>query len=376
MQAREIQQAFESSTAAQSGDIRDIADCALMIPGINRDKISDITANILKRQLIEYTQEQCRMHSIPMKTRVPMTAFDTNVLNMVSFFTELPVIDGRPKILLPVDSVRQDPELSKEKYYRKFVLEFLRAEHSHAGDALSFVLKNGRVVVRIADLKQRYPMGVKLLYEFSKEHPQVLATYKDQLRKTARAKSSVELEAKPKELTTESRMTILTSIAPGNDGATAFHKIAFSNLIYIFDQQLSNPFREAEIHEGRKRIDIVFDNTSTTGFFHRLNDKHHIKCPKIMIECKNYGKEIGNPEIDQLTGRFSAHRGNFGILICRSVEKKRDLLARCKDVVNAGRGFVLVLDDSDVAQLLAARGDADYTAIDGILSAKLDELIM
>jgi hypothetical protein len=44
--------------------------------------------------------------------------------------------------------------------------------------------------------------------------------------------------------------------------------------------------------------------------------------------------------------------------------------------VNAGRGFVIVLDDSDVAQLLAARGDADYTAIDTILSAKLDELIM
>lgn len=66
-QAKDIQFAFENSKAGTSGDIKDIADCALMIPGINHDKISDITANILKKQLIEFTQEQCRLHSIPMK---------------------------------------------------------------------------------------------------------------------------------------------------------------------------------------------------------------------------------------------------------------------------------------------------------------------
>ena|SRR6478735_6882727 len=51
-QAKEIQQAFENSQAAKSGDIKDIADCALLIPGVNRDRISDITANILKSNAI------------------------------------------------------------------------------------------------------------------------------------------------------------------------------------------------------------------------------------------------------------------------------------------------------------------------------------
>jgi hypothetical protein len=54
VQAAQIQSAFENSEAAKSGDIKDIADCALLIPGINRDKISDITANILKRQLVKW----------------------------------------------------------------------------------------------------------------------------------------------------------------------------------------------------------------------------------------------------------------------------------------------------------------------------------
>ncbi|MBK8621042.1 MAG: hypothetical protein IPN79_04615 [Saprospiraceae bacterium] len=116
IQAKEIQSAFESSQAAQSGDIKDIADCALMIPGINRDKISDITSNILKKPLIEFTQQQCKKHGIPLN-RVPVNnTFDYETLTFTSFYAELPIINGLPKILLPITSVRRDPQLSKDKY--------------------------------------------------------------------------------------------------------------------------------------------------------------------------------------------------------------------------------------------------------------------
>lgn len=151
VQAKEILTAFETSQAAKSGDIKDIADCALMIHGINRDKISDITANILKKPLIEFTQEQCKKYGIPVK-KVPVNnTFDYDTLSFTSYFAELPVVNGLPKILLPISSVRRDPQLSKDKYYRNFVLEFLRAEHEHAGDALASILKNGRVLVRKKD---------------------------------------------------------------------------------------------------------------------------------------------------------------------------------------------------------------------------------
>src|SRR5690606_39735572 len=125
VQAEQIQMSFETSEAAKSGDIKDIADCAILIPGISRDKISDITANILKRSLVEFTQLQCQKHNIPTK-KVPVNnAFDFDTFQFTSYFAQLPVIDGRPIILLPISSVRQDPELSKSKYYRNFVLEFL-----------------------------------------------------------------------------------------------------------------------------------------------------------------------------------------------------------------------------------------------------------
>ncbi len=375
-QAKEILAAFENSEAAKSGDIKDIADCALMIPGINRDKISDITANILKKNLIEFTQQQCKKHNIPTK-KVPINnAFDYNTLSFTSFYTELPVINDLPKILLPINSVRRDPQLSKDKYYRNFVLEFLRAEHEHAGDGLATILKNGKVVVRIGDLKRKFPMSTDFLYQFSKDHPAVLEKYKTELRRIANSNQAPALHPNKKILTAEERIRILSDIKIGNDEATNFHKISFDNLIQIFGGRVSGADSEVKINNGRKRIDIVFNNSDNNGFFKQLNQLHHIKCPKIFVECKNYGKEIGNPEIDQLQGRFNDRRGNFGILLCRSISDKQTMIQRCKDVMHDNKGYILVLDDQDIVTLLNYREQLNENEIDSFLTKKLDELIM
>lgn len=373
-QAKEIQFAFETSEAAISGDIKDIADCALLIPGINRDKISDITSNILKKQLIEFTKEQCDLYSIPRK-RVAISAFDFETLTFKSYFDNLPVVNGKPKILLPISSVRQDPELSKDKYYRNFVLEFLRAEHSHAGDSLASVLKNGKIQVTIADLKKKYPMGTDFLYDFTKNNPKILEKYKDELRRTALKGEKAKLEPKKRILTADERIEILKNIQTGTQEATNFHKITFDNLIEIFGNRLYDPKGEVKINNGRKRIDIVFNNNDK-GFFHQLNTLNKIHCPKIFIECKNYGKELGNPEIDQLQTRFSKQRGMFGILLCRTIENKEKMIQRCKDVLHDREGYIIALEDDDIKYLLKIKEQNKEEKIDHFMNQKLDEIIM
>lgn len=376
IQAKEIQNAFENSQAAKTGDIRDIADCALLIPGINRDKISDITANILKKELILFTHRQCKLHSIPMKKVAVNNAFDYNTFLFTSFYTDLPVVNEKAKILLPISSVRQDPQLSKEKYYRNFVLEYLIAEHSHAGDALATVLRNGKIKVRIADIKRKYPIGTDLLYNFSKAHPQILEKYKSELRRTANKNTTPVLKTERKILSAKERINFISKIKPGNNDASSFHKMIYDSLIYIFGDRLSHPKMEVEINQGRKRIDIKFNNATKQGFFYELYSLHNIQCPKIFVECKNYGKDIGNPEIDQLQGRFSNRRGNFGILVCRSVKNKKDLLLRCKDSLNDKGHYIVVLDDNDMFTLINLKANGDETRIDDFLNSKLDELIM
>lgn len=95
-----------------------------------------------------------------------------------------------------------------------------------------------------------------------------------------------------------------------------------------------------------------------------MNELHHIKCPYVFVECKNYTKDIKNPEFDQMLGRFSDKRGNFGIIICRKIDDKEDMLKRCKDVVNDRRGLILVLDDDDIVNLLQLKGEEKEQEID------------
>lgn len=118
----------------------------------------------------------------------------------------------------------------------------------------------------------------------------------------------------------------------------------------LFTRSLGNEKIEHGIHEGMKRIDITYDNVANFGFF-RWVAAHH-PAAMIVVECKNYTDDAGNPEFDQLGMRFSKKRGRVGILACRKFEKKKKALKRAKAVATDDNGFIIVLDDDDFERLI------------------------
>jgi hypothetical protein len=75
-------------------------------------------------------------------------------------------------------------------------------------------------------------------------------------------------------------------------------------------------------------------------------------CAHVPFECKNYMTEIGNSELDQLPGRFSADRGMLGFLCCRHFEDRQLFIQRCGDTFTDGRGLILPIDDETVVRFL------------------------
>jgi hypothetical protein len=113
-----------------------------------------------------------------------------------------------------------------------------------------------------------------------------------------------------------------------------------------------SPEVEQEINQGRKRIDLIFDNAAETGFFHRLHTTYDTPSQFIMVECKNYRREMANPELDQMIGRLSPNRGKFGLIVCRSLEDENLFLQRCADSYVAHHGIILPITDASLVDIL------------------------
>ncbi|OAI49079.1 hypothetical protein AYO45_03520 [Gammaproteobacteria bacterium SCGC AG-212-F23] len=376
-QAIDIYNKLSESKAAKTGLLSELSDCDLFIEGIGHDKISDITTNIIRKLLIEYTKNQCELHNIKLSGKVASgKLWDVDNKKWHQDYVELPVINNKKIILVPKSIVRFKLSLEGREYYNHFVLNFLQQENLNSNSGLVRILKNGARKVYKKDLKNQHPFDKEWLAEFSKNNPSVLIQYKESKKSNLNESNLVENNDLNDQLDEASLAKLfsdsLKKIQPGPTSATIFHSYMIGVIEFIFWPNLIYPQKEHEIHEGRKRIDMIYTNAAKNGFFYRIHTAHHISSNLIMVECKNYNNEIKNPELDQLSGRFSINRGKFGILLYRDTDDYEELLIRCKDTASDGRGFIIPLGDKQILEMLSliqinSRDKVDYF-LDNIFS--------
>jgi len=131
---------------------------------------------------------------------------------------------------------------------------------------------------------------------------------------------------------------------------------------------------ETEAWEALIRIDITFRNMVEKGFFKDIKKSHSVHCPYILIECKNYSQDVGNPQYDQLTVRLDKTVGMFGFLVVREIEDKEKCLKHCKKRLDKNKKYIIVLDDNDIFNLIEAK-IYNPNEVNNILHKKLKELL-
>ena len=364
-QSLDLYEALADSEAAKTGVLSEIAECDLFIEGIGPDKISDITTNIIRALLVEYTQAQCLLHGIA-TIEVPVGSFwDIETDSWTSVYAQLPVWNGTKILLVPKAIVRFRMSLDSQEYYNHFVLNFLQAEHIRAGSSLVKVFKKSKQpYVTKKSLKEIHPYSKTELYKFTKHHPEVLGLYKKLERKERTAQDDALDPDFNLSAFCDALSERLRAIPPGRTNANAFHSLMIGAIEFLFYPALMYPVKETPINEGRKRIDISYTNAARQGFFYGLHTARQVASNLVMVECKNYTDDLGNPEVDQLVGRFSINRGRFGILIARTCADRALMNSRCKDVAQAGNGFVVALFDEDILEMLTSIKARDFGAVD------------
>lgn len=344
------------SQAAKSGLIEDLEDTAFFIDKVDKDIISDITTNIIRGPLIAYTRQMSTAFGIPLERDVESgPVWNAQALKWESGLTELPIADGEKLLLVPKAIVRRDLHLSRSDYYRNYLVPTLQSEEEDdPRSKLVNVLKNGRRKVYKKDIEVKYGTKKPDVTRETLQRPSVYRNFKSTKAEIApNVISHADLSAASSTSPPDYRALLQAVIdtPTGNSEANNYHARVEALLTALFYSSLIMPEMEYEIHEGRKRIDITYTNNANDGFYAFLV-RHKIPSQYVFVECKNYGGEVANPELDQISSRFSPLRGRFGILACRSFKDKDRFLSRCRDTAQDRRGFVVALDDEDMARLV------------------------
>jgi hypothetical protein len=377
--AADVAKSLAQSEAAKSGLVEDLEDTALLVPGISIDIVSDIATNIIREPLIRYTQDSCETYGIP--TRPGIAAgplWDPDQRDWFQGWADLPVAGGQRLLLVPKSIVRRRLDYDEDEYYGLYILDELRSRELDANSELVRTLKSGQRIVTKRDLQKKYGSGKHVIIRETRNKPDLLDDYREfkernPLRPLTHAQIHNETHAGLPEW--EKLLEAVVSLPPGGGTASEYHRAVEKLLTALFYPSLAYPHIEAILHEGRKRVDITYTNLAITGFFGYL--ANHYPCANIFVECKNYSADPGNPELDQLSGRFSPSRGKVGLLACRRIANRELFMQRCRDTAHDQRGYIIPLDDDDLRTLVATAQMGDATHVQfRILKEKFDYLVM
>lgn len=369
--------ALVTSDAAKSGLLEDIEDTCLFIDGIGPDRISDAVCNILRGPLIRYTQDICNYYEIPLAAGIDSgPIWDPESGLWDSSLVQLPVTPYGPLVLVPKIIVRHRLVYDYAAYFTHHLLPAMQESEKAINSALVQTLRDGRLKVTKKSLREKYGASKLTIVRETLRHKDALADYRDTSIRNSRAISHEKLAEIENVAQPDFRGLLkeVTLIKTGREGAADYEKAIEKLLAALFYPSLSHPTRQFRMHEGRKVVDIKFVNDPRDGFFNWLS--MHYSASHVWVECKNYTDDVSNPEFDQLAGRFSPSRGQFGLLICRSVTDPTAVLKRSQDAAKDSRGYIIVLTDSDLVEMveryMETQGGSEYP----LLRQKFNQLIM
>lgn len=375
-QSNELIKAIAGSKAFKTGILGDLSEMALYVEGVDKDKISDLTTNIIRSLLITYTNEQCQNFGIETLEYNGPPIWDGNRKNWISKKAMLPYIDGDPIILVPKYIVRRQLSLNSQEFYNKQITDFFVQEAIRATSSLVQTLKGGKKVQKItkSEVREKHPKDKEMIAELVRKHPELLQIYKDIAKKHPSLVSFEDTGITYGDAC-RSLINVLKKIPVGASDANNYHTVAMGILTLLFYPLLIQPHKEWEIDDGRKRADIVFTNSANDGFFSQRRDDSKTNANTVIFECKNYKNDIENPEIDQLLGRFDNNRGKFGIITCRSIDNEKLLLQRCRDLARKERGYIITLTDDDLVKMLEYKSEFKDNVIEEMLYKKFRDII-
>lgn len=296
----------------------------MLIDGISKDRISDISCGLIKSFLIDYTIQSSEENKIPLSKKNKLKIYNnrSNSFKEEDVFLPQNPNDGQPIIFVPKRWLRYIPWINYDDYFNSFYIK----------DIDDKIDKNELDRIKILRYNRENYDAVKSYVEI-KEREQK-DCFNDPLFKQIPVISA------------KRKLSELKKIPNGLvNGADKKYENVISQLFAsIFYPNLDFADSQVRTDSNVSIRDLIFYNNKSLPFLADIYDTYD--CRQIIMELKNV-RELEREHITQLNRYLSESFGRFGILVTRNTPPKR-IQKNLIDLWSGQRKCILVLTDADV----------------------------
>lgn len=346
--ARSILSTFEDIPQIQDNGFTHFELLQLLIEDFSKDRVSDISCNLLKSFLIDYTIQQCTKFSIPTEN-TEIQFFDNRKLKFLDEQVNLPVNPNtkEPILLLPKRWLRFIPWINFEDFYNNYI-------------KISDKISAGKTVPRAEIL------------EFNRKNYDQLQAYIERKQLEQKDCKNDPLFSQIPVLSSKRKLSSIKKLPTGktNNADQKYEQFLCPLLASMLYPELDFAQPQSRTVEGVLIRDLVFYNNTSDKLLKEIYEKYESK--QIVIELKNT-KEISTVHINQLNRYLNDEFGNFGIIFTRNKPPK-NVYKNTIDLWAGQRRCILILDDEDLELMCQVYENKQRKPID-VINKKYIEFI-
>lgn len=332
------------SPALMERGVRHIEEMQLVSNGIGPDRISDISANVIKSFLIEYTQQQCQLWNIPLVSGAPLP----HVLDSASFgwhdgYFDLPLnpVDGTPILLVPRRLVRTLPWINYEDFFRHEFAAYLRAKKVKGTLSRPKLQQVDKIEQNKTDVVAITRNEIHRIDNYIAIKESTASSAQPSLKYLEEDVLTPEAEQLKKRL---------AEIPSGSSAAADYQRTVLSILNYLFNPQLIDGRMEEKTIDGTERRDIIFTNDSDESFWDYVRNQHSALF--IMFEVKNTD-DLDNFHLNQTATYLGDRLGRLGFIVTRMPAKDAQIRKAISIFNNeTPRKVILFLSNEDLTKMI------------------------
>lgn len=317
--AQEILQLFVNIPQIKSRGFSHFEEIQLCIGGISKDRISDITGNLLKSFLVDFTIEQSKKHHIPTsKVRINTYSFKKGIF--IEEEVDLPINPESKEavILVPKRWLKFIPWINFDDFFEDYFIKNIEDITRDSLVILNYNRDNYDIVESYIKIKERQQGDCK----------------NDPLFKAIPVTSAGR------------KITEILKLPTGKeDGADKEYEVHVCQLLTSFMYpQLDFADTQVRSISGVHIRDLIFYNNKSDIFLNEIYNKY--KCRQMVMELKNV-QELKTEHVNQLNRYLKEQFGDFGILVTRN-EPKKNVIQNTIDLWAGQRKCILIITDSDL----------------------------